>query len=162
VMDGSGYVAYPELEADTLAFFALPGAVAGAGREGVEPPSHLAAVARNRRILMEVSTSFADAFPDEPSAHRTLARALESAGQLEERMAGVPAARRALMQSALLDVSAELVFDALGLRPAHRTRPPGPRLEMVLQWRLAHGDTASVRTSLDSLERAHGGRLSSG
>ncbi len=292
VMDGSGYVAYPELEADTLAFFALPGAVAGAGREGVEPPSHLAAVARNRRILMEVSTSFADAFPDEPSAHRTLARALESAGELEvgeprsaivefreaqrlerqpgqrardaadrvrvlikvgdfagarrlgdsllrvapratpgvagvavllgrpslarhffatedtawlpssadnqpvaiplgtaqaglallayaaagapadsivalerrldERMAGVPAARRALMQSALLDVSAELVFDALGLRPAHRTRPPGPRLEMVLQWRLAHGDTASVRTSLDSLERAHGGRLSSG
>ena len=292
VMDGSGYVAYPELEADTLAFYAIPGALAGAGREGLEPPSHRAAVARNRRILMEVSTSFADAFPDEPVAHRTLARALESVGTLEvgeprsaivefgeaqrlerhagqrardaadrvrvlikvgdfagarrlgdsllrvapratagvagvavllgrpslarhffatedtawlpssadnqpvaiplgtaqaglallayaaaggpgdsivalerrldERMAGVPAARRALMQSALLDVSAELVFDALGLRPAHRTRPPGPRLEMVLQWRLAHGDTASVRTSLDSLERAHGGRLSSG
>ena len=292
VMDGSGYVAYPELEADTLAFYAIPGALAGAGREGLEPPSHRAAVARNRRILMEVSTSFADAFPDEPVAHRTLARALESVGTLEvgeprsaivefgeaqrlerhagqrardaadrvrvlikvgdfagarrlgdsllrvapratagvagvavllgrpslarhffatedtawlpssadnqpvaiplgtaqaglallayaaaggpgdsivalerrldERMAGVPAARRALMQSALLDVSAELVFDALGLRPAHRTRPPGPRLEMVLQSRLAHGDTASVRASLDSLERAHGGRLSSG
>jgi len=31
-----GYVAYPELEADTLAFYALPGAVVGAGREGVE------------------------------------------------------------------------------------------------------------------------------
>jgi tetratricopeptide (TPR) repeat protein len=292
VMDGSGYVAYPELEADTLAFYAIPGALAGAGREGLEPPSHLAAVARNRRILMEVSTAFADAFPDEPVAHRTLARALESVGTLEvgephsaivefgeaqrlerhagqrardaadrlrvlikvgdfagarrlgdsllrvapratagvagvavllgqpslarhflatedtawlpssadnqpvaiplgtaqaglallayaaagapgdsivalerrldERMAGVPAARRALMQSAVLDVSAELVFDALGLRAAHRTRPPGPRLEMLLQWRLAHGDTASVRTSLDSMEHAHGGRLSSG
>src|SRR5206468_10370784 len=292
VMDGSGYVAYPELEADTLAFYAIPGALAGAGREGLEPPSHLAAVARNRRILMEVSTSFADAFPDEPVAHRTLARALESVGTLEvgeprsaivefgeaqrlerhagqrardaadrvrvlikvgdfagarrlgdsllrvapratagvagvavllgrpslarhffatedtawlpssadnqpvaiplgtaqaglellgyaaaggpgvsilaferrldERMAGVRAARRAVSQSALLDMSAELVFDALGLRPAHRTRPPGPRLEMVLQSRLAHGDTAAVRASLDSLERAHGGRLSSG
>src|SRR2546426_11337630 len=56
VMDGSGYVAYPELEADTLAFYALPGAVAGAGREGVEPPSHLAAVARKPRILVEGAT----------------------------------------------------------------------------------------------------------
>jgi len=43
----------------------------GCGREGVEPPSHLAAVARNRRILMEVSTSFADAFPDEPQPSHT-------------------------------------------------------------------------------------------
>src|SRR5207244_13117387 len=57
---------------------------------------------------------------------------------------------------------AGLVVAALGLRPVPRTSPPGPRLEMVLQSRLAHGDTAAVRASLDSLERAHGGRLSSG
>jgi hypothetical protein len=33
---------------------------------------------------------------------------------------------------------------------------------MLLQWRLAHGDTASVRALLDSLSRAGGGRLASG
>jgi hypothetical protein len=33
---------------------------------------------------------------------------------------------------------------------------------MALQWRLAHGDTASVQALLDSLSRAGGGRLASG
>jgi tetratricopeptide (TPR) repeat protein len=291
-VDGSNYYAFPELAADTMAFYPVPGAVAAGG--GSEPPSHLAAVARNRRILTEVATSFANAFPEEPLAHRARARALESVGNLvaqvgephsaggefaeaqrlerqagqrvrdaadrvrvlvkagdfagarrlgdsllrvapkptagvagvavllgrptlarrflatadtawlsgsadnesvaiplgvaqagltllayaaagapadsiaayerriAERMPDIPVARRTATRSALLDVPAELVFDALGLRPAHRTAPPGPRQAMVLQWRLAHGDTASVRALLDSLSRAGGGRLASG
>lgn len=290
VADGSTYFAFPELEADTMAFYAVPGAIAAGG--GIEPHGHLAAVARNRRILMEVATSFADAFPDEAAAHRTLARALESVGNLEvgeprsalvefaeaqrregqpgerardaadrvrvlvkagdfagarrlgdsllrvaprptagiagvavllgrpslarrflatadttwlsasmdlepgaiplglaqaglvllgyaavgapadsiaayerridEGIAAVPLPSRPATRSALLDLPAELVFDVLGLRSAHRTGPPGPHYLMLLQWRLAHGDTASVRASLDSLTRVRGGSLSSG
>jgi len=291
-LDASAYYGFPELEADTIAFYPVPGKVAAQG--DVEPPGHLAAVARNRRILMEVANSFADAFPGEPAAHRARARFLESAGKLvpevgeprsalsefadaqrlerqpgrrvrdgvdrvrvllkagdfagtrrlgdsllrvaprptagvagvavllgrptlarrflatadtawlaasadnqtvavplevaqagltllayaaagapadsiaayerriAERMPDIPAARRAATRSALLDVPAELVFDALGLRPAHRSGPPGPNHAMLLQWRLAHGDTASVRALLDSLSRPGGGRLASG
>ncbi len=291
-VDGSAYYAFPELEADTMAFYAVPGAVAARG--DIEPKGHLAAVARNRRILMEVATSFADALHDEPAAHRTLARALEAVGKLvpeageprsavaelaqaqrlerqpelalrtavdrvrvllkaddfggarrlgdsvlrvapkptegvaglavlfgrptlarrllatadtawlfgsadnqpvifpldaaqaglvllayasagapadsivayerrtEDRLAGLPASRRPATRSALLDRPAELVFDALGLRPAHRAEPPGPDREMLLQLSLAHGDTTLVRASLDSLSRAGGGSLATG
>ncbi|TLY47522.1 MAG: hypothetical protein E6K55_14570 [Gemmatimonadetes bacterium] len=291
-VDGSAWEAFPELEADTLAFYPAPGAIAAQGYG--EPKGHLAAVARNRRILMEVATSFADALPDEPAAHRTRARALEVVGKLvpeagetqsavgelaqaqqlerrpelrvrdaanrmrillkmgdfgdarrlgdsvlrvaprpadgiagvavllgrptlarrflttadtawlsgsadnqpviiplevaqtglallvyaavgapldsivayerrtEDQLARIPLARRSTARSALLDRPAELVFDALGLRPAHRVEPPGPRQQMLLQWRLAHGDTVRVRATLDSLSRAEDGRLASG
>jgi len=290
-LDGSTYYAFPELEADTMAFYPVPGAVAA---QGVEPPGHLAAVARNRGILMEIATSFADAFPGEPRARRTRARSLESVGSLvaqvgephsalaefaeaqrlerqpgqrardgadrvrvllkagdfararqlgdsllrvaprptagiagvavllgrptlarrllapedtawlsasadnqpvslrldaaqaglallsyaavgapvdsikayerriEDLMAGLPPSRRAATRSALLDRPAELVFDVLGLRPAHRTDPPGPHQAMLLQWRLAQGDTTRVRATLDSLSRAGGGSLATG
>ena len=291
-VDGSAYYAFPELEADTMAFYLVPGTVAV--HRDVEPKGHLPAVARNRRILMEVATSFADALPDEPAAHRTRARALEAVGKLvpdaaerrsaaselaqaqrlerqpkqrvhdavdrvrvllkagdfggarslgdsllrvaarptagvagvavllgrptlarrflatddtawlsgsadnqpvviplavaqeglalltyaavgaprdsiaaferrtEDRLTGLPASRRPATRSALLDRPAELVFDVLGLRPAHRTEPPGPHREMLLQWSLAHGDTALVRATLDSLSRAGDGRLATG
>jgi tetratricopeptide (TPR) repeat protein len=291
-VDGSAWEAFPELEADTLAFYPVPGAIAAQGYS--EPKEHLAAVARNRRILMEVAASFADALPDEPAAHRTRARALEVVGKLvpeagetqsavgelaqaqrlerrpelrvrdaanrvrillkvgdfgearrlgdsvlrvaprpadgiagvavllgrptlarrflttadtawlsgsadnqpviiplevaqtglallvyaavgapldsivayerrtEDQLARVPLARRSTARSALLDRPAELVFDALGLRPAHRVERPGPRQQMLLQWHLAHGDTARVRATLDSLSRAEGGRLATG
>jgi len=292
ILDGSSYYAFPELEADTMAFYAVPGGVAAQG--DVEPPGHLAAVARNRRILMEVASSFADAFPDEPRARRTRARSLESVGKLvpevgeprsafaefaeaqrlerqpsqrirdaadrvrvllkagdfararqlgdsllrvapmptagiagvavllgrptlahrllatedtawlsgsadnqpvamprkaalaglallsyaavgapvdsirayerriEDLLAGLPPPRRAATRSALLDRPAEMVFDVLGLRLAHRTDPPGPHQGMLLQWRLAHGDTALVRATLDSLSRVGGGSLATG
>ncbi|HYL55439.1 MAG TPA: hypothetical protein VEU73_07660 [Gemmatimonadales bacterium] len=291
-LDGAAYYAFPELEADTMAFYPVPGAVAARG--DIEPAGHVAAVARNRRILMEVATSFTDAFPNEPVAHRTRARALEAIGKLvpdagephsaagelseaqrlepepgqrlrdavdrvrvllkasdfdgtrrlgdsvlrvaprptagtagvavllgrpifarrslatpdtawlsgsadnrpvmfpleaaqaglvlltyaaagapldsivayerrtEDRLVGIPASRRSAMRSALLDLPAELAFDALGLRPVHRAGPPGPHLVMLLQWRLTHGDTALVRATLDSLSRAGGGRLATG
>ena len=291
-VDGSPYDAFPELEADTMAFYAVPGAVAAQGYR--EPKGHQAAIARNRRILMEVATSFADALPDEPAAHRTRARALEVVGKLvpeagetqsavgelaqaqglerrpelrvrdaanrvrillkmgdftdarrlgdsvlriaprpaegiagvavllgrptlarrflatadtawlsgsadnqpvtypldvaqtglallvyaavggprdsiaayerrtEEQLARIPTSRRNTARSGLLDLPAELVFDALGLRPAHRAEPPGPPKQMLLQWHLAHGDTGLVRSTLDSLSRAQGGRLATG
>jgi tetratricopeptide (TPR) repeat protein len=291
-LDGSTYYAFPELEVDTMAFYAVPGALAALG--DFEPPGHRAAVERNRRILMEVASSFADAFPAEPVAHRTRARSLESVGNLvpevgaprsafaelaeaqrlerrpgqrardaadrvrvllkagdftgtrrlgdsllrvaprptagiagvavllgrpalarrllapedtawlsqsadnqavtipveaaqaglallsytaagapvdsitayerriEELVAALPSSRRAATRSALLDRPAELVFDMLGLRPAHRTDPPGPHPAMLLQWSLAQGDTAGVRATLDSLSRAGGGRLATG
>ncbi|HMH81685.1 MAG TPA: hypothetical protein VK531_02365 [Gemmatimonadales bacterium] len=291
-VDGAPFYAFPELEADTMAFYPVPGAVAARG--DIEPPGHLAAVARNRRILMDVTTAFADAFPDEPMARRARARALESVGSLVaqvgephsalaefaeaqrlERQPGqrardaadrvrvllkagdfvgarqlgdsllrlapkpsagiagvavllgrpalarrflapedtaglsasadnqpvtfslnaaraglallsfaavgapvdsikayerriedltedVPPSRRAATRSALLDRPAELVFDVLGPRPAHRTDPPGPYAGMHLQWRLAHGDTMGVRATLDSLSRGGGGSLATG
>jgi len=80
----------------------------------------------------------------------------------EDRLAGIAASRRPATRSALLDLPAELAFDALGLRPAHREGPPGPHWAMLLQWRLAHGDTAGVRATLDSLSRIRGGRLATG
>jgi hypothetical protein len=291
-VDGAAYYAFPELEADTMAFYPVPGAVAV--QRDIEPPGHMAAVARNRLMLMQVATSFAEALPDEPAAHHTLAQALEAVGKLvpeageprsaatefaqaqrlerqpglavgaavdrvrvllkagdfagtrhladsvlrvarrptagvagvavllgrpvlarhslatadtawlsgsadnqpvifplevaqaglvlltyaaagapldsiaayerrtEDQLAGIAASRRPAIRSALLDLPAELAFDALGLRPAHREGPPGPHWTMLLQWRLAHGDTAGVRATLDSLSGANGGRLTTG
>jgi len=292
VLDGFAYYAFPDLEGDTMAFYPVRGGVAAEGE--VEPPGHPAALARNRRILMEVVGSFADAFPAEPLAHRTRARSLESVGRLvpevgeprsafaelaeaqrlerqpglrardaaarvrvllkagdfararqlgdsvlrvapkptagiagvgvllgrpalarrflapedtawlsasadnqavaipleaaraglallayasagapvdsitayerriEDLVAALPPSRRAATRSALLDRPAELVFDVLGLRPAHRTDPPGPHPAMLLQWRLAQGDTTQVRATLDSLSRTGGGSLATG
>jgi len=71
--------------------------------------------------------------------------------RVEELVLRMPAATRAAARSALLDVPAELAFDGLGLRPAHRLAPPGPPRIMALQWALTHGDTAGVRVGLDSL-----------
>ena len=291
-LDGSSYFAFPELEGDTMAFYPVPGAVMAQGN--AEPPTHLGAVARNRGILMEVTSSFVEAFPGEARAHRALARSLEVAGKLdpevgdprsalgefaaaqgleresgqrsrdaadrvrvllksgdfaaarrlgdsllrvaaqptagvagvavllgrpavaarflatedttglpasadngpvavplhaaqaglallayaavgapseslvayehrvEDLTAALPSSRRAAVRSALLDAPAELVFDVLGPRPAHRSGPPGPTWQMRLQWMLAHGDTGSARAALDSALRAGGGRLSTG
>ena len=290
--DDAPYYAFPELEADTMAFYAVPAALAAV--VDIEPRGHVAAVERNRRILLEVATSFLSAFPSEPRAHRTLGRALEVTGRLvpevgapgaaltelasaqqlepdpyqraqdaadrvrvlvkagelgaarrlgdsllraaprpcpgvagvavllgrptlatrflaiedttwlatsadnqpapipleaaraglallaysaagapgdsiaayehriEDLLASVPPSRRPTLRSALLDRPAELAFDALGLRPAHRVQPPGPHEAMRLQWSLAHGDTTLVRRALDSLARGGSGRLATG
>jgi tetratricopeptide (TPR) repeat protein len=290
--NGAEYYAFPELETDTMAFYAVPGIVAARGES--EPRNHLAAVERNRRILVEVARSFIDAFPSEPRAHRAIAHFLEVTGKLvpivgeavsavdefataqrlerepqqrardaadrvrvflkaedfeaarrlgdsllkvaprptagiagtavllgrpglatkflatedttwlsgsadnqpvsiplpaaraalvllayaalgapadtieayerrvEELVAGVSVSRRATTRSALLDVPAQLVFDAMGSRPAHREGPPGPQVAMAMQWLLSRGDTGQVRAALDSMSRAEGGSLSTG
>jgi tetratricopeptide (TPR) repeat protein len=67
----------------------------------------------------------------------------------------LPAAERAIAASALLDTPANLAFDVLGLRPAHRP-PPAYNREMAMQWALAQGDTAFVRANLDTLRAATG------
>src|SRR2546426_545430 len=82
--------------------------------------------------------------------------------RIEDLLASVPPSRRPTLRSALLDRPAELAFDALGLRPAHRVQPPGPHEAMRLQWSLAHGDTTLVRRALDSLARGGSGRLAPG
>jgi tetratricopeptide (TPR) repeat protein len=76
----------------------------------------------------------------------------DSIAALEQRVDGLvallPITMRSPARSALLDVPAQLAFDAMGLRAAHRLTPPGPPLPMARQWALAHGDTASVRAAL--------------
>jgi len=87
----------------------------------------------------------------------------ESVAALEQRVerstAGLPAASRPAVRSALLDVPAELVFDAMGPRPAHRSTPPGPSRPMAMQWALAQGDTASVRATITQELGLRGGAL---
>ena len=75
--------------------------------------------------------------------------------RIEELLGPLPAVRKATARSALLDLPAELVFDVMGLRSAHRTTPPGPDATMAMQWALAHGDTAFVRANLDTLGGSH-------
>src|SRR3989449_9895326 len=72
--------------------------------------------------------------------------------RIEDLLAGLPPPRRAATRSALLDRPAEMVFDVLGLRLAHRTDPPGPHQGMLLQWRLAHGDTARSEEHTSELQ----------
>ena len=76
---------------------------------------------------------------------------------VEELVARLPATSRPRARSALLDAPAELVFDEMGLRPAHRTTPPGPDGTMAMQWALAHHDTGFVRTMLRETREAHAG-----
>lgn len=283
--DQVAYYGFPELDADTLAFHAFPGATPPRHR----PPTQDAALARDRRILLEVTSAWVEAFPREPRAHRAVASALEASGDLlptgsarsavtevtlaqrlerrgdervrdavatvrllvkagdfeaaralgdsllrvtprrvaglagvavllgrptlaarlvapedpatqvhasvdnqpvsiplettraglallayasaggppervaaaeqrvEELVARMPAASRPRARSALLDAPAELVFHEMGLRPAHRSTPPGPDGTMTMQWALAHHDTTSVHAMLSESREANDG-----
>ncbi len=286
-LDHVAYYGFPELEAETLAFHAFPGATPPDRR----PATQNAALARDRRILLEVAAAWADAFPREPRARRALASALEAVGDLlptpttqrtavtevrlaqrleprvdeqvrdavtavrllvkvgdfdaaralgdsllravprrvagmagvavllgrptlaarlvapedpativhssvdnqpvsipleatraglallayasaggprdsvaayerrvEDLVARLPAASRPRARSALLDAAAELVFSEMGLRPAHRSSPPGPDGTMMMQWALAHHDTASVRAILQQSRAGNEGQ----
>jgi len=99
-------------------------------------------------------------------AYASVAAPRESISALERRLeelaTRLPALTRPAARSALLDIPAELVFDVLGSRPAHRVTPPGPPWTMEMQWRLAHGDTASPRAGLDTLLSESGAALSAG
>ncbi len=75
--------------------------------------------------------------------------------RVEDQLARLPAGSRAAARSALLDVPAKLVFDAMGLRPAHRP-PPARDRPMAIQWALAHGDTTIARANLDTLLQLKG------
>ena len=88
----------------------------------------------------------------------------ESVAALEARVerstAGLPVASRPGVRSAMLDVAAQMVFDVMGPRPAHRSTPPGPSRSMAMQWALARGDTASVRAVTTTELQQRGGLLS--
>jgi hypothetical protein len=77
--------------------------------------------------------------------------------RIDELTTSLPDATRPRARSALLDVPAELVFQDMGPRPAHRSTPPGPPWELAAQWALARGDTEWVRSKLDVALRASGG-----
>jgi hypothetical protein len=77
--------------------------------------------------------------------------------RIEELTASLPDATRPRARSALLDVPAELVFQDMGARPAHRLTPPGPPWDLALQSALSRSDTAWVRTKLDAALRENGG-----
>ena len=77
--------------------------------------------------------------------------------RVDELVTALPLSVRPAARSALLDVPAQLVFDRMGLRPAHRVTPPGPPRPMARQWALAHGDTMAVRAAFAAeLEQHHG------
>lgn len=71
-------------------------------------------------------------------------------GRAERDVLRLAPADREGARSALLDAAAELAFDNLGPRRAHRP-PPAYSREMEMQWGLARGDTAFVRANLDTV-----------
>ncbi len=78
--DGEAFFAFPALEGDTLAFHPVPAAHADTLTAGTPP--HVAAVGRNRAILIEVTAAWVGAFPRDARAHRALAYALEVNGNI--------------------------------------------------------------------------------
>ncbi len=118
----------------------------------VQDTSRLHASADNESVTLPLNAALAGL---RLLAYASVAAPQESITVLERRveelLSTLPTTRRASARSALLDVPAELVFDLMGPRPAHRTTPPGPDGTMTLQWALAHGDTAFVRAHLDTL-----------
>ena len=130
------YVAFPELDGDTLAFYAVPGAVAARGN--IEPATRAAALARNRRILLEVANDFVDALPGEPLAHRALAAAFEANGKL---VPGVAEPRSAISELAMAQ--------GLERRAVERARDAAARVRVLLK----AGDFAAARQLGDSVLR---------
>jgi tetratricopeptide (TPR) repeat protein len=62
-------------------------------------------------------------------------------------------ARRSAARQAMLDIPAVLAFPERGVRPMHRPKAGG-NYRLVMQWRLAQGDTAGVREEFRTLREA--------
>jgi serine/threonine protein kinase/tetratricopeptide (TPR) repeat protein len=82
--DTQWYAAFPGLDHDTLAFIPYPRTELLAGRPEALPRTQRAAVARNRAVLREITTTWVHAFPESPEAHEALALVLESDGDLQD------------------------------------------------------------------------------
>nr|MDQ6925760.1 hypothetical protein [Candidatus Eremiobacteraeota bacterium] len=80
--DTTWFAAAPSLAGDTLAFIPFPFADFAALRPGTMPSTVGAALARNRRTLLHVVSSWAVAFPRSADAWEQLALARESTGLL--------------------------------------------------------------------------------
>ncbi|GJG87088.1 hypothetical protein tb265_22690 [Gemmatimonadetes bacterium T265] len=92
-------VAFPTLAGDTLAFVPYPPDVVGAG--GIPATTH-AAVARNRAVLLDVATRWANAFPRSSDVLGVLAVAREGSGELLHAADGGPGALDATRRARLL------------------------------------------------------------
>ena len=97
--------AFPALANDTLAFVPWPEQAIADGTAPL-PPSQADAVARNRRALIDITSAWVDAFPQNATAWVTHAGALELNGQLrgmrgsdESALSAVAMARRLTQDS---------------------------------------------------------------
>jgi hypothetical protein len=82
-------------------------------------------------------------------AYSSFGTPVDSIRTLEQRVerlipSYVEPAKRAAARQAMLDIPAVLAFPERGLRPIHRPKAGG-NYRMVMQWKLAQGDTAGVR-----------------
>ncbi len=80
--DTTSMAALPAVNADTLAFTPYPRADHAAARPWTMPTTTAAALASNRRVLLDVAERWADAFPRSVDAAELRAVALESLGRL--------------------------------------------------------------------------------
>ena len=74
--------AFPSMEHDTLEFVPRPITEVVAAEPGAMPVTLKAAVAHNRELLREITTTWVKAFPDWADPHETLASVLETLGEL--------------------------------------------------------------------------------
>ncbi|MGQ0701855.1 MAG: protein kinase domain-containing protein [Gemmatimonadales bacterium] len=136
--DTAWFMAFPSLSADTLAFVPYPSSDVLEGRRETIPPTHMAAVARNRDQLRELSTIWIRAFPDSATPRVFAAELLERSGLGP----GQPASDSALR---LLREAGPRTLD-----PDLRARIGVAEVRVLLKL----GDFAAARRAADSLLRA--------
>ncbi|MEO7647786.1 MAG: serine/threonine-protein kinase [Gemmatimonadaceae bacterium] len=89
------FAAYPELEADTLAFRPVPRSeFSSQFLSETRRSKQLQAVARNQRILLSLAATWATAYPLSHEAHFSHASVLEVASDLEGALASLARARK--------------------------------------------------------------------
>jgi serine/threonine protein kinase len=122
-----GWVAYPVLHADTLAFYPVPLSEFARGNPSGVVRSEGDAVARQRQLLVDIASSWVHESPENPIAHELVAIALVLSGDPSAmdtlaaayRMAGEPRARdRIALTRTWLGVQLAVPDDVGGARRA--------------------------------------------
>jgi tetratricopeptide (TPR) repeat protein len=80
--DTEWYAAFPSFDHDTLAFYPYPQGATLRSEPQTLPVMSYAAVAHNRDVLEEITSSWVAAFPEDPTACEAHALVLESMGDL--------------------------------------------------------------------------------
>ncbi|HYT05122.1 MAG TPA: hypothetical protein VEM13_09625 [Gemmatimonadales bacterium] len=137
-LDTLVFYAFPEFEAETLAFHPVSAPLAAT--LDLWSPAHVGAVARNRRMLVELTAAWASAFPEAPRAHRALAHALEVSGNLAPTL-GEP------RRSALTEIQEALQHERAG---SERARDLVTAVRLLVK----AGEFDAARRAGDSLLRA--------
>lgn len=78
--DNTHFFAYPEWQADTLAFVPYRTSVVGAGRARFDREAVAAALRKQRTLFIEITRSWASALPRSPGTKEALAISLEMVG----------------------------------------------------------------------------------